>query len=158
MDYSASFVDFIKKHYPDVNIVKANLEEPLLFPENTFDTVICLRTLFALNKVDKIIAEMTRLTKNGGRLIFDYPPKPYFNSDFEKTFGSYNIPQILNDLNLKILKQYPLDGIFHLIKKNRRLARLFNSRFNILPDFAYLAIMKISLIFISKRILYVVEK
>src|SRR3989339_841433 len=72
MDYSPDFILFVKKNYPSLEVMQADLEQGIPQPDNRFDTVICFRTLFALNHTNLIIKEMRRIAKPGGKLIFDY--------------------------------------------------------------------------------------
>ncbi|MBN1294279.1 MAG: class I SAM-dependent methyltransferase [Candidatus Latescibacteria bacterium] len=57
-----------KKEY-----VYADLEKKLPFPNNEFDTVICLEGLEHVINPDALIAELCRICKKGGRVIISLP-------------------------------------------------------------------------------------
>ena len=53
---------------------QGDLTKPLPFPDNTFDGAFCASTIHRFNErtIEKIIAEMFRVVKKGGRVVLDY--------------------------------------------------------------------------------------
>jgi ubiquinone/menaquinone biosynthesis C-methylase UbiE len=137
MDYSPLMLDYIKKTYPEVETKQGDLKQPLAYPDNSYDIVICTRTLFALGDISATLSEMARVSSK--YVIFDYSRSPLKLPD-----------------NLEAVKIHNLDGILGLIK--RTIEWKFNSKYNIIPDSIYLAIGRFSLLFYGYRRLYVCRK
>lgn len=157
MDYSLPFLNFVKKHYPFVEIEQGDLEKGIPEPNNAYDTVICLRTLFALRNFDEILKEMVRITKPGGTIIFDYGVKKIYSPNKKLTFNSFNAKKTIQELNLQIEKSFKLDGFTYKIKTNRFLHRLFNNKLNIIPENFYEIIEKIISFFAPLRKIYIIR-
>lgn len=64
--------DFIKEHFKDINIefVKADASN-LPFDDNSFDTVCISNSLHHLPNMEKILAEMKRVLRDGGNFIIN---------------------------------------------------------------------------------------
>ena len=75
-----------KELSPDLNIETADLEcEPLPFPDNNFDVVLCKQLLEHIHNPDNLMGEIHRVLKRGGRLIIelpDYQKHKNFYSDY----------------------------------------------------------------------------
>lgn len=159
MDYSNDFIEYINKNYPSVKTNKGDLEEKISEPNERYDTVICIRTLFALNNINKIIKEMKRITKKNGYILFDYGTKEQFHKTLGLKLNSYNIKEILDKNNLKISKQRRLDSsVIKLAKEKKMIKKLFNSKYNIIPNIIYLLIERFLNYFSYFRKLYVIKK
>lgn len=126
MDYSKPFLSHIRAHYPDVNVQWGDLTKGIEKPSEAFDTVICIRTLFALPGVDQILKDMVRITKPSGTIIFDYGVKATdvnFGGALLQT-SHFDIQGLLRILPVSVVDVIPLDS--PIIKlKNVRLARKF---------------------------------
>ncbi|MEA2096328.1 MAG: class I SAM-dependent methyltransferase [Candidatus Cloacimonadota bacterium] len=64
--------DFIKEHFKDINIdfVKADAGD-LPFDDSSFDSVCLSNSLHHLPNMEKILAEMKRVLRNGGNFIIN---------------------------------------------------------------------------------------
>ncbi len=58
-----------------VNFVHADVTKGINFPENSFDGIAIVHTLYTLENSGKIISELARVLKPGGRLVMA-EPKP----------------------------------------------------------------------------------
>jgi ubiquinone/menaquinone biosynthesis C-methylase UbiE len=78
----------LKKKYPKINFVDANIEE-LPFKNKSFDTVVCTHTLEHVQDIYKSVSELKRVTKK--RLIVVVPrQRPYkFTFDLHLHFFPY---------------------------------------------------------------------
>jgi ubiquinone/menaquinone biosynthesis C-methylase UbiE len=122
-DYSPYFVDYIRKNYPDVSVIQNDLRKGIPYPDDSFDTVICIRTLNNLSEKDEIISEMVRVAKKNGNVIFNLPG----------CFDGYTV-------------KFPLDSFFaRSIKKSSFLGKFFNSGFNLIPLNIWVKLEKILL-------------
>jgi ubiquinone/menaquinone biosynthesis C-methylase UbiE len=52
---------------------QGDASQPLAFPDETFDAVLCIDTINHLRDRPRILAEWTRVLKSGGRLLFTDP-------------------------------------------------------------------------------------
>lgn len=124
MDYSEPFLSYIHANFPEVEAQWGDLTKNIQKPDGAYDTVLCLRTLFALGDVDKILAEMVRITKSSGTIIFDYGLKAHdvnFGGALVHT-SKFDIETLLKKLPVTLVDTIPLDS--PIIKlKNVRIAR-----------------------------------
>ena len=61
------------KDLPNVKLQIADLNGPLVFPDGSFDQVVCCNTLYALGDPHRAISEFHRVLKPGGALIIANP-------------------------------------------------------------------------------------
>jgi SAM-dependent methyltransferase len=59
---------------PKLVLYQGDLTKPISFPDNSFDGALCAATIhiFAQGTIEKIIAEMFRIVRPGGRVILDF--------------------------------------------------------------------------------------
>jgi len=96
----------------------------LPFPDNYFDAVYCFAAVGVFPDIKKSIAEMTRVTRRGGKIVFADESMPLWLRDtyFCKVLANTN-PKVLWDVPLKDLPvsarnvtvQWIIGGIFYLI-------------------------------------------
>ena len=124
MDYSEPFLQYIRHKYPAVAVVRGDLSQGIAQKDNCFDTVMCLRTLFALNPVDKILAEMVRITRPGGRIIFDYGygGRSVIVDGVSVSTSSREIESVLRSLPVREVARHRLDGLLTTFKRRRAMA------------------------------------
>ena len=121
MDYSRPFLAHVREHFPGIDVDWGDLTEGILRSDNIFDTVLSLRTLFALGDPAPILAEMVRVAKPGGRIIFDYGVR------HERVqFGGHtievspaDIQSLLPNLPVRVLQVVPLDALLLKMKRSR---------------------------------------
>jgi len=125
MDYSPHFVAHVSEQFPDAEVTQGDLTKPIGRADAGYDTVICLRTLFALPDTDAILGEMLRIAKPGGLVCFDYGrrPKPTRVDGVSITTSGASIENLLAARGLTALACFPLDGLTTRLKR-RRLASL----------------------------------
>jgi len=75
MDLSAEFVEHVQQLHPPGKFFTADLSQPIPLPSDSYDNVLCLRSLSGIGRLASILPEMLRITKPGGLLIFDYGRK-----------------------------------------------------------------------------------
>ncbi len=63
----------VKNHQNDIIYFTHDANKPLACPDNTFDFVTCLHSIYYYNHFDDFIGEVRRLLKPGGKLIFTAP-------------------------------------------------------------------------------------
>ena len=133
-DTSAEFIAYVQKQYPFVQVKPGDLRKPLEYPNEMFDSVMSMRTLFAIGPIRNTIAEMDRICKPGGNIIFDYPNVP-LSKRIEATEEEVNYDMsalgkyqespdaILNSMSNITYEKIPLDLFLHTIKSNLKKAR-----------------------------------
>lgn len=76
MDLSAEFVEHVRRLHPDGRVFTADLSTGIPVTAESYDNVLCMRSLSGIGMLATILPEMLRVTKRGGLLIFDYGRKP----------------------------------------------------------------------------------
>ena len=79
LDSSEVGLEIFKKKLPASKAVLRDLKHPIPFPNNSFDYICSINTLFAIDSVhrEKICKEFYRLLKPGGKLIMTNLSKGY---------------------------------------------------------------------------------
>lgn len=67
-----------------------NLQAPLPFPDEMFDTVICLEVLEHLFTPDFVLGEMRRVLKPGGHIIFSVPNIAHISNRVRAVLGGFS--------------------------------------------------------------------
>ena len=161
MDASTAFVNMVASKYPDVRVYQSDIRQPLRESDAHFDTVFCIRTLPPIEGIPEILAEMVRITKPGGLVIFDYGKHSAKTSigGVEGNTSHYDIPTIIEGLPVKLVKTIPVNGFFSaVIKSSRFLNRLFSSSYNVLPMSFYVAVEKLSARITASGVFYILQK
>ncbi len=70
VDFSAGMLRVARRKHPRVALAQADLHRGWPFANGSFDTVICALVGEHLGALDHVFAEMRRVLKPGGRLIF----------------------------------------------------------------------------------------
>lgn len=96
----------------------------LPFPDGYFDAVYCFAAMWYFPDPGRSLAEMTRVTKKGGKVVIADESMPVWLRDtyFSKVLANSN-PKVLEDLPLKYIPvnarkvniQWVIGGIFYLI-------------------------------------------
>ena len=73
VDLSATAIERARARSPDVDLRLASLEEPLPFPDATFDAVWCTEVLEHVFSVHDTLAELNRVLKDRGTLLLTTP-------------------------------------------------------------------------------------
>ncbi len=60
-------------HYRPDDVVKADMNEDLPFPDDAFDAIVCQEGVEHLENLPRFLAECRRLVKDGGRLVVSTP-------------------------------------------------------------------------------------
>ena len=73
LDGSQEMLDTVAARIPDAACYLGRLGEPLLFEDQTFDAVIAMRVVKYVTDTPAAIAEMARVVRPGGHVVFDVP-------------------------------------------------------------------------------------
>lgn len=121
MDYSRPFLDQVREQFPGIDVELGDLTKGISQVDDTFDTVLSLRTIFALGDPEPILAEMVRIAKPGGRIIFDYGVRHE-----HVQFGGHtievspaDIQSLFANLPVRVLHIEPLDALLLKMKRSR---------------------------------------
>lgn len=70
-----------------VNFIQADVNQPLKFPDKNFDRITTVHTLYTLENPGRIIGELARVLKSGGRLVLAEPkPNAQLRAVFAENF------------------------------------------------------------------------
>lgn len=78
IDISAKLLDIARSRFPDVEFRKMNMTE-MDFPDSCFDFVYSSLTLHYANDWDMLLAEIYRVLKQGGELLFSTHHPEYWS-------------------------------------------------------------------------------
>ena len=128
MDYSEEFLSYLRRRHPDVPIMHGDLRKGVPQPDDRYDVTLCLRTLSALGHVDRIVAEMARITRPGGLVVFDYGVSPvkYTTAAGDTMLDAENPEAAIRAAGLEAIGCLPLDGLIVLIKRFPWLFRILS--------------------------------
>ena len=128
MDYSEEFLSYLRWRHPEVPIMHGDLRKGVRQPDDRYDVALCLRTLSALGHVDRIIAEMARITRPGGLVVFDYGAslRKYRTAAGDTVLDAENPEAAIRAAGLKAIRRLPLDGMIVGIKRLPALFRLLS--------------------------------
>ncbi|MGA2915006.1 MAG: class I SAM-dependent methyltransferase [Sedimentisphaerales bacterium] len=139
---------------PQVDIV-ADIEDGLEFiPDNSIDTIYCLSCLEHISNFEKLMSEMIRVLKKGGKVVVEVPhfSNPYYYSDptHRRFFGLYSfyyfveskhqlrrkVPDYYFPFKIRILSQKILfDSPFLLGKIFKRLLQIIFNLNSLIQEF-----------------------
>lgn len=121
MDYSRPFLDHVREHFPGIDVEWGDLTKGISRSSDSFDTVLSLRTIFALGNPEPILAEMVRVAKPDGRIIFDYGLRHE-----HVQFGGHmievspaDIQSFIANLPVRVLHTVLLDALLPKMKRSR---------------------------------------
>ncbi|MDX1414532.1 MAG: methyltransferase domain-containing protein [Candidatus Promineifilaceae bacterium] len=101
--------------YSDLDAIGDLCEIP--FPDNTFDAAVCIQTLEHVNNPFRVISEIGRVLKPGGRFYLAAPmtwhqhQKPH---DFFR-YTSFGFEHLLQQAGMHIVEIRPVGGYFWLL-------------------------------------------
>lgn len=139
MDLSTEFVDYVVQVHPGTKAQTGDLIAGIGEPDASYDTTICLRSLSAIGHVPEILADMVRITRPGGIVIFDYGRKPTQTTINGQSVWIDDAPidKIIAALPVRVVERVRLDGVLTRLKKNPRVYRaLIGGPGRIVPDAA----------------------
>lgn len=73
VDSSEAMLGRARRKAPNAKLRAANLNEPLPFPSDHFDAVVCCNVIYALDYPAEALAELKRVLKPGGTLVLSSP-------------------------------------------------------------------------------------
>ena len=116
MDFSRQFVEHVSLTYPSVRVTQGDLRKKLPEASNSFDTVICFRTLFGLPNPRDVIEEFKRICTPGGLIIFDFPSKIKKHIHLNLSSDSDWPEVFVRQLGLEVIKHKRADMLFSALK------------------------------------------
>lgn len=76
IDSNQKMINYARKRcadFPEINLKFVDLNKNLGLPENSFDKIVCLNTLYALENPQKVIEQFYRILNSGGYLVISNP-------------------------------------------------------------------------------------
>lgn len=124
LDSSKEMLNRAKKKFvskPNITLQQTNLNENLKFPDKSFDCIVSVNSLYALQDPKKIISEFCRILKSKGKLTFVNPhEKSTFSGIMKRQFQELGLLKFILKflINLFPLLIIIFVNIFFL-KKNK---------------------------------------
>lgn len=87
------------------------------FPDNSFDTVLCLQVLEHVPRPEQMIRELARVLRPGGRAVLLVPQTTAIHAipSFYCNFSKYWVRFVAQEAGLRILQTRPLGGLWRTI-------------------------------------------
>ena len=129
VDLSPEFVAFVKATHPAARVETCDLTRGIDRPDASFDCVLCLRSLSAIQSLQFILGEMLRIARPGGNVLFDYGRMPQCTL-IDGTVGvvdSEPLDQILTDVSALPVARVPIDSLLVRLKRWRLLSRALST-------------------------------
>ena len=128
MDYSEEFLSYLRRRHPEVTTIHGDLRKGVPQPDDRYDVALCLRTLSALGHVERIIAEMARITRPGGLVVFDYGAslRKFTTTAGNTVLDAENPEAAIRAAGLTATRRMPLDGVIVRVKRLPALFRLLS--------------------------------
>jgi len=107
IDNSKFALEFCKQKVSKIKLLKLDIGKPLPFQSNEFDKIVVINVLYLFSKQErkKILKELYRVLKNGGKIAVINPKK-----------GGRNIKIFLEDIKETIKRYGFLKGVLRLLK------------------------------------------
>lgn len=137
MDLSAEFVAHVTAAHHEVSARVADLTHGTGEPDDSYDCVICLRTLSAIGHLDTILPDMVRIAKPGGVVVLDYGrgPTEIVMSGRRVVVDGENLSGVLARLDADLIGRIRCDAVLTRVKKSTRVWRFITGpRGWMIPD------------------------
>jgi SAM-dependent methyltransferase len=161
LDISGEFVDYVNANFPGTHARQGDLTAGIPEPTDTYDCVICLRSLSAIGQIEAILQEMVRIAKPGGFVIADYGRKPTKTEIGGKTVAvdGENLDAALAGLPARLVERVACDALTTRIKRSARLFRLLNGSLGgLVPEAALSAADRLLAPLLWERQIVVLQK
>ncbi len=109
VDFSSEMLAIAKeksKNIKNIKYLKLDASQKLPFKNNSFDKILCTLVVVHIKNLQKFLAEMHRVLKKGGILVYDD-----FIADVKKGFRAKLKTNVLQEMNKQGLKIYSWHGI-----------------------------------------------
>lgn len=143
MDLSGEFVDHVRAAYPGTHAVKGDLLAGIPFPDASYDSVLCLRSLSGIGHLSKILPEMVRVVRLGGLVVFDYGRKATVTQvkGVRTVLDNEDVDVAIAALDVQLVERVHVDALLTRVKARARLFRFLNGpRGRLVPDDALLSL------------------
>lgn len=132
IDFSRQMINIAKKRVvinPNIKIFWGDLNECLMYPDNTFDRVVCVNVLYALNNPILTLNEFRRILKRDGKLILVNPYRANLKAPFQiltehyRSLWTDRAPQKNTNYEIlaKVIQSFP--KILNLLIANLRIIK-----------------------------------
>lgn len=164
IDFSEEALEICKQKIKNAELKFHNLTEPLPFPDNYFDKIVCNNVLYAMVRTQRVsvLQELRRVLKKGGKLCIVNPersePLNIFKEHFSKSVNQNGLLktflEILRNINhlyrLSLYNQEIIrhsDNLFLSFEEKKELSK--KSQFNII---------KTMQVYANESLLFILEK
>ena len=86
VDNTERYLDYINKKYPNVKTILTDATDLSQITDNSIDILYCYSSLYYIKDTDKVLHEIKRILKKGGKAILEFGNKNSLNSLISKKF------------------------------------------------------------------------
>lgn len=143
MDLSGEFVDHVRAAYPGTHAVTGDLLAGIPFPDASYDSVLCLRSLSGIGHLSTVLPEMVRVTRPGGLIVFDYGRKATVTQvkGVRTVLDGEDVDAAIAALDAQLVERVHVDAVLTRAKARARLFRFLNGpRGRLVSDEALLSL------------------
>ncbi len=128
MDLSSEFVDHVRAAYPGTYAVTGDLLAGIPFPDASYDSALCLRSLSGIGHLSTILPEMVRVARPGGLVVFDYGRKATVTQvkGVRTVLDDEDVDAAIATLDAQLVERVHVDAFLTRVKARARLFRFLN--------------------------------
>jgi SAM-dependent methyltransferase len=137
MDLSDEFVEHVRNLHPAATVLTGDLTASIPVASESYDNVLCLRSLSGIGGLATILPEMLRVARPGGLIVFDYGRKPTVTmiKGQRMVLDGDDLEGVLKTLDASVVERIHLDSVLTRAKIYQRVFRfLTGPRGNLVSD------------------------
>jgi SAM-dependent methyltransferase len=128
MDLSNEFVEHVRAAHPGIHVVTGDLLDGLPFPDISYDSVLCMRSLSGIGRLMTVLPEMVRVARPGGHIIFDYGRKATVLpiKGVRTLLDGEDVDAAIASLDVQLVERVHIDAFLARAKAHARLFSFLN--------------------------------
>jgi len=136
IDFSSTMLKHARSKFTECrpNFIRSNINSPLPFADNTFDRIVSVNVLYALESPLSVLHEMHRVLKPRGEIVLVNPKRGYDNGLILKAHAASTKPDefwqnghsspLREEMLIReaVTDEYLVQQLFSVAKQNRQIA------------------------------------
>ena len=97
VDGSSSMIKLAKEKYPSLQFDVYDIEQPLPYPDNSFDLVFCNQVLMDIKNIASVIQEVQRITKDKGLFYVSITHPAFYDGEWLCDENGYKSAKVMKN-------------------------------------------------------------